>query len=136
MREGLRDFSISRAAVSWGIPVPRDPHQTVYVWFDALNGYLSGGKGRGGPRASGGRATGLGAFLAAEQLPCQRREAPPCPAPPRPAPPRPDPPPATRPRPGLLPKGAEPSAEALAAAGWPADVHVIGKVCRAGKQRL
>lgn len=42
VKEGLRDFSISRAAVSWGIPVPRDPAQTVYVWFDALNGYLSG----------------------------------------------------------------------------------------------
>ena len=38
---GLRDFSISRAAVSWGIPLPRDPEQTVYVWFDALLGYAS-----------------------------------------------------------------------------------------------
>lgn len=42
VRQGVRDFSISRAAVAWGIPVPRDPKQTVYVWFDALNGYLSG----------------------------------------------------------------------------------------------
>ena len=40
-RGGLRDFSISRAAVSWGIPLPRDPDQTVYVWFDALLGYAS-----------------------------------------------------------------------------------------------
>ena len=38
---GLRDFSISRSAVSWGIPLPRDPAQTVYVWFDALLGYAS-----------------------------------------------------------------------------------------------
>ena len=38
---GLRDFSISRAAVSWGIPLSRDPSQTVYVWFDALLGYAS-----------------------------------------------------------------------------------------------
>jgi methionyl-tRNA synthetase len=38
---GLRDFSISRAAVSWGVPLPRDPAQTVYVWFDALLGYAS-----------------------------------------------------------------------------------------------
>jgi hypothetical protein len=38
VKEGVRDFSISRAAVSWGIPVPRDPEQTVYVWFDALIG--------------------------------------------------------------------------------------------------
>jgi methionyl-tRNA synthetase len=42
VKEGLRDFSISRAAVSWGIPVPKDPEQTVYVWFDALLGYVSG----------------------------------------------------------------------------------------------
>lgn len=42
VKSGLRDFSISRAAVSWGIPIPKDPSQTVYVWFDALNGYLSG----------------------------------------------------------------------------------------------
>ena len=42
VRSGLRDFSISRAAVAWGIPVPRDPAQTVYVWFDALFGYASG----------------------------------------------------------------------------------------------
>ncbi|GFR46467.1 hypothetical protein Agub_g8043 [Astrephomene gubernaculifera] len=42
VREGLRDFSISRAAVDWGIRVPKDPQHTVYVWFDALIGYLSG----------------------------------------------------------------------------------------------
>ena len=42
VKSGARDFSISRAAVEWGIPIPRDPKQTVYVWFDALNGYLSG----------------------------------------------------------------------------------------------
>ena len=41
-KEGLRDFSISRAAVAWGIPIPQDPAQTVYVWFDALLGYMSG----------------------------------------------------------------------------------------------
>lgn len=38
VKEGLRDFSISRAAVEWGIPVPGDPKQTIYVWFDALLG--------------------------------------------------------------------------------------------------
>lgn len=36
-----RDFSISRATVDWGIRVPEDESQTVYVWFDALIGYLS-----------------------------------------------------------------------------------------------
>jgi methionyl-tRNA synthetase len=40
--QGLRDFSISRLNVSWGIPVPVDPSQTIYVWFDALINYLSG----------------------------------------------------------------------------------------------
>lgn len=40
VKEGLRDFSISRAAVEWGIPVPTDPKQTIYVWFDALLGYV------------------------------------------------------------------------------------------------
>ncbi len=32
VRGGLRDFSISRAAVEWGIRIPRDTSQTVYVW--------------------------------------------------------------------------------------------------------
>jgi methionyl-tRNA synthetase len=41
VKDGLRDFSISRASVPWGIPISKDPSQTVYVWFDALNGYLS-----------------------------------------------------------------------------------------------
>ncbi|GAB4214020.1 MAG: methionine--tRNA ligase [Synechococcales cyanobacterium] len=39
--QGLRDFSISRVNVSWGIPVPVDPQHTIYVWFDALINYLS-----------------------------------------------------------------------------------------------
>ncbi|KAK7270072.1 hypothetical protein RIF29_22963 [Crotalaria pallida] len=41
IKSGLRDFSISRASVDWGIPIPNDKTQTVYVWFDALLGYLS-----------------------------------------------------------------------------------------------
>lgn len=41
VKDGLRDFSISRAAVDWGIPVPTDNKQTIYVWFDALLGYVS-----------------------------------------------------------------------------------------------
>ncbi|WP_218081991.1 methionine--tRNA ligase [Anthocerotibacter panamensis] len=41
VKEGLRDFSISRAQVTWGIPIPTDPAQTVYVWFDALLGYVT-----------------------------------------------------------------------------------------------
>uniref|UniRef100_A0A7N0V4N8 methionine--tRNA ligase n=1 Tax=Kalanchoe fedtschenkoi TaxID=63787 RepID=A0A7N0V4N8_KALFE len=41
VNSGLKDFSISRAAVDWGIPVPNDNKQTIYVWFDALLGYVS-----------------------------------------------------------------------------------------------
>jgi len=41
IKSGLRDFSVSRANNPWGIPIPRDPSQTIYVWFDALLGYVS-----------------------------------------------------------------------------------------------
>lgn len=41
VNQGLQDFSISRVNVSWGIPVPPDPHHTLYVWFDALLGYVT-----------------------------------------------------------------------------------------------
>lgn len=37
----LQDVSISRAGVSWGIPVPWDKDQTIYVWVDALFNYYS-----------------------------------------------------------------------------------------------
>ena len=36
---GLEDVSFTRATVSWGIPVPWEPSQTVYVWVDALLNY-------------------------------------------------------------------------------------------------
>ncbi len=41
--EGLKDFSISRLATKmpWGVPVPNDPTQVMYVWFDALVDYIS-----------------------------------------------------------------------------------------------
>jgi methionyl-tRNA synthetase len=39
--QGLQDFSISRVNVTWGIPVPADPTHTLYVWFDALLGYIT-----------------------------------------------------------------------------------------------
>ena len=38
---GLRDFSLSRARISWGVPVPWDEDQVVYVWVDALFNYYS-----------------------------------------------------------------------------------------------
>ncbi len=45
IKGGLQDFSISRSnarAKNWGVPVPGDPTQRIYVWFDALNIYQSG----------------------------------------------------------------------------------------------
>lgn len=39
--QGLRDFSISRIDLPWGIPVPGHEGHTFYVWFDALLGYLT-----------------------------------------------------------------------------------------------
>jgi methionyl-tRNA synthetase len=40
---GLEDFSISRekARLNWGVPVPGDEDQVMYVWFDALTNYIS-----------------------------------------------------------------------------------------------
>ena len=38
---GLQDFSISRVNLDWGFPVPTDPSHTLYVWFDALLGYVT-----------------------------------------------------------------------------------------------
>ncbi|HUV42783.1 MAG TPA: methionine--tRNA ligase [Patescibacteria group bacterium] len=44
IRQGLEDFSISRTkerAHGWGIPVPGDSNQIIYVWFDALANYIT-----------------------------------------------------------------------------------------------
>ncbi len=41
VKGGLRDLSISRTAVKWGIPVPSDPKHVVYVWLDALTNYVT-----------------------------------------------------------------------------------------------
>jgi len=44
IRSGLEDFSVSRSkerAKGWGIPVPGDSAQVVYVWFDALANYIN-----------------------------------------------------------------------------------------------
>jgi methionyl-tRNA synthetase len=41
IRSGLRDQSISRTSVSWGVPVPGDEKHVIYVWFDALINYLT-----------------------------------------------------------------------------------------------
>lgn len=42
VKGGLKDLSITRSTVKWGIPVPDDESQTIYVWFDALNNYITG----------------------------------------------------------------------------------------------
>jgi methionyl-tRNA synthetase len=42
LRDGLRDFSISRAGGNWGIPFPGDPDHRIYVWYDALVNYITG----------------------------------------------------------------------------------------------
>lgn len=45
IRQGLRDISVSRTTISWGVAMPKDPKATkehkVYVWFDALTNYIS-----------------------------------------------------------------------------------------------
>jgi methionyl-tRNA synthetase len=44
IESGLEDFSVSRPASrarGWGIPVPGDPGQVIYVWFDALANYVT-----------------------------------------------------------------------------------------------
>lgn len=44
IESGLKDFSVSRQKVTWGIPVPDDESHTIYVWFDALINYYTFGK--------------------------------------------------------------------------------------------
>jgi methionyl-tRNA synthetase len=41
VRSGLKDLSISRSSLRWGIPLPNDPEHVFYVWFDALTTYMS-----------------------------------------------------------------------------------------------
>ena len=41
VNQGLQDFSISRINVDWGFPLPINPSHTIYVWFDALLGYVT-----------------------------------------------------------------------------------------------
>ena len=43
INDGLADVSVSRPAksLSWGVPVPSDPNQVMYVWLDALSNYIT-----------------------------------------------------------------------------------------------
>ncbi|MEZ5185211.1 MAG: methionine--tRNA ligase [Candidatus Nanopelagicales bacterium] len=51
IKSGLEDISMSRSSVSWGVPLPWDEEQVVYVWFDALLNYITAiGYGDGDPK--------------------------------------------------------------------------------------
>jgi methionyl-tRNA synthetase len=41
VKGGLRDISITRTSITWGVPVPWDERHVFYVWYDALINYLS-----------------------------------------------------------------------------------------------
>ena len=41
VKSGMRDLSISRTALTWGVPVPNDPKHVMYVWLDALTNYIT-----------------------------------------------------------------------------------------------
>ena len=41
VKSGMRDLSVSRTAISWGVPVPGEPKHVMYVWLDALTNYLT-----------------------------------------------------------------------------------------------
>jgi methionyl-tRNA synthetase len=41
IRSGLQDVSLSRPKITWGVPLPWDPDQVMYVWFDALLNYYT-----------------------------------------------------------------------------------------------
>jgi methionyl-tRNA synthetase len=41
IKSGLRDFSLSRQRLKWGVPVPWDESQVIYVWIDALLNYYT-----------------------------------------------------------------------------------------------
>ena len=45
VKDGLKDLSISRTSISWGIPVPNEEKHVFYVWFDALTTYMSAVEG-------------------------------------------------------------------------------------------
>jgi methionyl-tRNA synthetase len=41
IKQGLKDFSISRSNFTWGVPLPFDSKAVIYVWFDALINYIT-----------------------------------------------------------------------------------------------
>lgn len=55
LRSGLQDLSISRSTFDWGIQVPWDQNQVVYVWFDALLNYATAVGLGDDPASAGGQ---------------------------------------------------------------------------------
>ena len=55
LRQGLVDISMSRSSVGWGIPLPWDEKQVVYVWFDALLNYATAVGYGADPESEAGR---------------------------------------------------------------------------------
>ncbi len=41
VKEGLRDVSVTRSSLKWGVPLPFDTSHVIYVWIDALVNYIS-----------------------------------------------------------------------------------------------
>ena len=55
LESGVRDLSISRSTFDWGIPVPWDTKQVIYVWFDALLNYATAVGLGDDPDSAGGK---------------------------------------------------------------------------------
>ena len=55
LKSGVQDLSISRSSFDWGIPVPWDTKQVVYVWFDALLNYATAVGLGDDPASEGGK---------------------------------------------------------------------------------
>ena len=58
VKSGLKDLSVSRVSVKWGIPVPGHPQHTIYVWLDALANYITA-LGWGTTSTADSKSTGL-----------------------------------------------------------------------------
>jgi len=82
VKQGLKDVSISRTTIKWGIPVANEAPHVFYVWFDALSTYMSAVEGEGlwpadlhliGKEILRFHAVYWPAFLWAADLPLPRR---------------------------------------------------------------
>jgi methionyl-tRNA synthetase len=82
LKQGLKDLSISRTSIKWGIPVPDDNQHVFYVWFDALTTYMSAVEGENlwpadlhliGKEIVRFHAVYWPAFLKAAELPLPKR---------------------------------------------------------------